>query len=865
MNTIFNRWTLTAFGVLALAVSVRAAEVPESTRAAIEQVRTSGDFQPAAAFRHLNEAVPRLSGDAPGRAAVAAALREAAGAADTTPLGRSVLCRHLAVVAGEADMEVLRAWLSDPDKADAARLALDAIASPAATPPDRAALLADAASDRPATRIAALSSLVHHHARAAVPVLTSALGDADPDVRATAIALLARVDGAALAAALPRLDPPHQTLALDALALHRVRTARAAVRALLDDADEHVRSAAREALGAVGDAGDLPLLAERGAHQAISRLTAPGVDDAIRKGIESDPDPARRLTLVQAAAARGADDLVPTLLRAARDVDEGVETAALRALSRMVTPDAYAGLIDALAETGSPDIERIVTVMGRRLSDPAARDAPLRARLQDDAVSPEAQKALWRTLAAFGGDETLALLRQTIASSASAPDARNAAIQALAEWQDDSAMEDLAAVVADAASTEDQRALARGALERLLPAAPDGIRARVYLNCGVNERALGRTGERLRLLQGTPWTWAPQAQATVAFDAKEVVIEASHLNEGQAYWLGFSWWDYDGRGRAQTVTINGRPVSPKIRLPTWTDAQQPAEALTVNIPADEIKDGRVRIGFRMDESANAVVSEVWLAEGSDSTAGIRVIEVEAAVPRAEVRANEGAEKRVLIVTGLEYPGHPWRETTPLLVKGLAADPRMEISVSEEPAILAHAALGDYDAIVLHYQNHEIPPPEGALANLSRIVKEGRGLVIVHFASGAFIDWTTRVVPEEFEVLAGRIWNTQRRGHDPHGVFRVRITDAEHPITAGLEDFDTLDELYTMLDGDTPIRVLAEATSRVDGESYPIVFVTEPGKGRSFHCALGHDPRAFNEPTLQLYRRGVAWAAGLPLD
>ena len=768
MNTLFCRWMMTAFGVLTMAVSVSASEVPESTSLAIEQVRTSGDFQPSAAFRHLNEAVPRLSGDAADRAAVATALLEAAGAADTTSLGRSVLSRHLAVVADEADVQVLRAWLSDPGKADAARLALDAISPPPApTPPDREALLADAANERPATRIAALSALAQHHEPEAGPALQAALEDVEPEVRATAIALLARVDGEALATALPQLDPPHQALALDALALHRVRAARQTVRTMIDAADETVRTAAREALGAVGDVGDIPLLVERGAHQTISRLTAPGVDAAIRKRLESETDPARRLTLVQAAAARGGDDLWPTLLHAARDADEDVQNAALRALIRMVTPDTYAELIDALA-----------------------------------------------------------------------------------------------AIAADAASTDAQLAQVQRAMERLLPPPPEGISARVYLNCGVDELAFSLTGERLRLLQGAPWTFAEKARATVVSHGTEVLIEASHLKEGQAYWLGFSWWDYDGNGRAQTVTINGRPISPQIRLPAWRGAQQPAEVLTVRIPAEEIKDGRVRIGFRGAGRSNAVVSEVWLAETGDSAEGIRAIEAEVAVPRAEIRANQGAAKRVLIVTGLEYPGHPWRETTPLLVKGLAADPRMEISVSEEPAILAHAALADYDVIVLHYQNHQVPPPEGALTNLSRVVKEGRGLVLVHFASGAFIDWTTRVVPKEFEVLAGRVWNPKLRGHDPHGVFRVRITDPEHPITAGMEDFDTLDELYTMLDGDTPIRVLAEATSKVDGKNYPMVILAEPGTGRTFHCALGHDPRAFNEPTLQLYRRGTAWAAGL---
>jgi uncharacterized protein len=198
----------------------------------------------------------------------------------------------------------------------------------------------------------------------------------------------------------------------------------------------------------------------------------------------------------------------------------------------------------------------------------------------------------------------------------------------------------------------------------------------------------------------------------------------------------------------------------------------------------------------------------------------------------------------------------------LLVEGISADPRMQVSVSEDPEILSHPMLADYHAILLHYQNHEVPAPRGALENLSSVVNGGRGLVLVHFASGAFIDWDTRTVPKQFERIAGRVWNPSRRGHDPLGTFRVRIVDQEHPVTAGMADFDVFDELYTMLDGDTPIHVLAMATSLVDGEDYALVFTAEPGEGRSLHCALGHDERAFNDETIELYRRGTAWAAGL---
>ena len=164
--------------------------------------------------------------------------------------------------------------------------------------------------------------------------------------------------------------------------------------------------------------------------------------------------------------------------------------------------------------------------------------------------------------------------------------------------------------------------------------------------------------------------------------------------------------------------------------------------------------------------------------------------------------------------------------------------------------------------MLHYQNHNVAPPEGALANLKRVVEGGRGLVLVHFACGAFIDWPTKTVASDFGVIAGRVWNPKLRGHDPRGPFRVRISDATHPITIGLSDFDTEDELYTCLDGTAPIQVLAAATSKVDQKEYPMAFVLTPGKGRTFHCVLGHDVKALNGAVGALYRRGTAWAAGL---
>jgi type 1 glutamine amidotransferase len=234
-----------------------------------------------------------------------------------------------------------------------------------------------------------------------------------------------------------------------------------------------------------------------------------------------------------------------------------------------------------------------------------------------------------------------------------------------------------------------------------------------------------------------------------------------------------------------------------------------------------------------------------------------------AVALPEVRANAGALKKILILTGQEHHNN-WKQLTPILVESFAKDKRLEVSVSEEPAIMTKAEiLARYDGVVMLYNNSDKKPaPEGALANLKKAVEGGKGLVLVHFSSGAFCDWTIKKVDPAFCEIAGRVWNPACRGHDPHGTFTVNITDKAHPITKGLSDYEQTDELYTCLEGPGDIQVLASAVSKVDQKTYPLAFVLKPGKGRTFHCALGHCPKAFNEPTKQLFRQGVLWSVGL---
>jgi type 1 glutamine amidotransferase len=227
---------------------------------------------------------------------------------------------------------------------------------------------------------------------------------------------------------------------------------------------------------------------------------------------------------------------------------------------------------------------------------------------------------------------------------------------------------------------------------------------------------------------------------------------------------------------------------------------------------------------------------------------------------APVSANaseEGASPtKVLVVTGVDYPGHKWRKTGPAIRDLLQKHSDIEARLVDDPGVLATELIFDYDTLVIHFKNYDpIFQQKKAQSNLTRFVDDGGGLVFFHFSCGAFEDW------EAFVTVAGRTWDKEKRPHDPRGPFKVHYVDREHPITKGLKDFEITDELYTCLGGDVPIRVLATATSKVDQQDYPIAFVLRRGKGRVFHTVLGHDVKALESKGLApLMHRACLWTA-----
>lgn len=220
--------------------------------------------------------------------------------------------------------------------------------------------------------------------------------------------------------------------------------------------------------------------------------------------------------------------------------------------------------------------------------------------------------------------------------------------------------------------------------------------------------------------------------------------------------------------------------------------------------------------------------------------------------------------QTLLLTGAN--NHDWRMSAAFCGDLLAGSGRFDVTVTEDPssALEDAEALGKVELLFMDYNGPEWS--DQAKANFENAVRVGTGLVVLHAADNAFPGWV------EYEKMVALMWR-DGTSHGEFHEFPVHIVDGDHPITRGLADYRTTDELYHNL---VPMHgaayhVLATAFSSVasggTGKDEPVLTVSTYGRGRIFHQVLGHvwpgnpDMSAFeNEGFQRTTLGGSEWAA-----
>lgn len=216
--------------------------------------------------------------------------------------------------------------------------------------------------------------------------------------------------------------------------------------------------------------------------------------------------------------------------------------------------------------------------------------------------------------------------------------------------------------------------------------------------------------------------------------------------------------------------------------------------------------------------------------------------------------------RVLIFSGQN--NHDWRATTPKLKAILESSERFAVDVTEHPEQCDASTFAKYDVLLSNWNTYGQPivtnwPPKMRKALLN-FVRGGKGFVSIHAGSSAFYDWS------EYQQIVGGTWKSGQTGHGPVHEFTVKIVNEKHPITVGMTNFVTTDELWHRTALQTNIQILATAYSAPEwegtGKEEPVAFVTQFGKGRGFNLLLGHNKTAMDAAGFQkLLQRGTEWA------
>lgn len=246
-----------------------------------------------------------------------------------------------------------------------------------------------------------------------------------------------------------------------------------------------------------------------------------------------------------------------------------------------------------------------------------------------------------------------------------------------------------------------------------------------------------------------------------------------------------------------------------------------------------------------------------------------VLTLQARESTAQSKSDEPAAPiRVLLFAGNNaHKWHNWERTTPAIKSLLEKDPRIRVTVSLQVEDLAKKDLGDFHVIVQNYVNWHDPKAlsDAAKQGFVGFLKNGGGLVLIHFANGAFhfslpkaeaADWP------EYRKIVYRVWDHKGpSGHDAFGKFTVNVAERKHFITAALKPFDVIDELYYKQAGDEPIEPLITAKSKVTGQDEPLAWTYEYRKARVFQTLLGHSEKTYDSSeACEMLRRAVVWTA-----
>ncbi|MFH1737965.1 MAG: ThuA domain-containing protein [bacterium] len=150
------------------------------------------------------------------------------------------------------------------------------------------------------------------------------------------------------------------------------------------------------------------------------------------------------------------------------------------------------------------------------------------------------------------------------------------------------------------------------------------------------------------------------------------------------------------------------------------------------------------------------------------------------------------------------------------------------------------------------------PPDFAKEGILQFLKEGGGLVVLHFAVANCQSWRDSID------IFGAMWVSGKSTHGPYHQFRVDVKDETHPIVEGVKPFTTDDELYFNLLMRPDMHMIMTANEERFGHTVaePLLCTHYVHNARCVYFALGHDVKSCSPPEYRkIIVQSIEWAGG----
>jgi type 1 glutamine amidotransferase len=208
---------------------------------------------------------------------------------------------------------------------------------------------------------------------------------------------------------------------------------------------------------------------------------------------------------------------------------------------------------------------------------------------------------------------------------------------------------------------------------------------------------------------------------------------------------------------------------------------------------------------------------------------------------------EDAKIKTLLLVGGSI--HDWKGIGNVVEGLLKKSGKFDVTrVNDDLNALLADRIEPFDLVVFYWTVGKIT--EEQKRGVFDHIAKGKGFVTFHSGADSFRD------DADWKKFVGGYFIT----HPHYRTYQVSVTDVKSPITAGITEFMITDEQYILKYDKDNITVLANALYK--GETMPVIWTKAWGKGRVFYCALGHDPKACEQPIFQkILLRGCLWAAG----